>query len=184
MINLHKLQMVQKNETAMSLLKFFHKCREISNETNLDSFAKFLAKNMIHIIKADYDAFFKALEHAGAGYFDKTNPNIFVWSYSFNAVADQILHPNKRVAIRSWHDDLEDMFEMVEEQEQPKQEEAPQPGLTRHKGRPKGSKNKVKAPKEVLFTFKTSKGDVSFDLADTVKLMQQVEQLKQTLKAS
>lgn len=205
MLNIKKLHTIDKNETSLVLLKFFQKCREISNETNLQSFSKFLARSSFHISTAEYEKFFTSLQELGVGYFDANNPNTFVWRYSFNNVADQILHPNKKIDIKQWDDDLNDMFTLASEElankpqtpaakdikpQAPTQlqkqisDQAPQTITRGKKGRPKGAKNKDKSPRDVHFTFQTSKGEVSFDLADTMNLIRQVEILKQTLKAS
>lgn len=182
MLDVVKLQMLSKNETAVNLLKFFQKCREISNLTNLDSFLRFLNKTGVSIVHSDYEAFFKSLQNLGVGYFDPAKKHMFIWKYSFNNVADQVLHPNRKITIKSWaEDDFEDMLEATPIPA--KKLVAEEAGLTR-KGRPKGSKNKTKQPNDIVFTFKTSKGDVSLDLADTVSLINQVSQLKQTLKVS
>lgn len=140
-MNIEQLQLISRNITSDTLLRLFFNMRQISNETNLESFINYLTKTGNIIDINEYHNFFKELQTCGVGflvdYHTKTNQfRKFRWKYSIKDVSEQILYPNRMVKIKPAVEE-----ETIEEETViPTENEMNE--TKRGRGRPKGSKNK------------------------------------------
>lgn len=127
---IENLQLIKRNDTVDLMLRIFLRSRQISNETNIETFKIFLMNKGNRINESDYYNFFENLEGFGFGHFK--DDYTFIWKYSLHKVAEQILYPNRLVKLEPEMDtDLE-----VEKE------------TTKIMPRPKGSKNKPKETNE------------------------------------
>jgi hypothetical protein len=199
-MNVEQLQLINRNQTSDTLLHLFANSKQVSNETNLETFYKFLINKGNAINQIDFRNFFRDLEAADVGVL---HDNKFTWKFSLQDISEQILNPNKMVNIRPSNIKEEEWTFMEQEvkrrgrpkgsknrpqlntvimpQENQQAIVEQQPTIIKRRGRPKGIRQQAPS-KEIIFMFTTSKGRViPFNLDDADKLIKQVEEVKSQL---
>lgn len=126
-------KLANENETAKSILTHFASRERFRRETDMNRFQSVLLRTGSKVVEKDYHETFKRFQELGLGsivYGRGNNPTRFVWNYDLKTVGKAAVGQQDTV------------------QELPK---AAKPvRAVRHRGRPKGSKNKGLSKTELL----------------------------------